>query len=375
MNAIQRTLQRIDAFQQRRKWLAFPFAVVKKFGDDRAGNLAALIAYYGFFSLFPLLLVMVSVLGFLLRGHPDLQSRIINSALGQFPVIGDQLKTNVKVLTGSGAGVVLGVGTVLALWAGLGVTNAAQNAFNDIWDVPLKERPNFLESRLRGLMMLVVLGVITLASTFLSGLGAVGGAPFFWLGALGLAGSLILNLALYLVGFRVLTDRDLSWGDVFPGAAVGALLWTALQLLGSLIVGHQVKNASALYGFFGFVIAMLAWIYLGAQITLYCAEINVVRKNGLWPRSLIQPSLTEADRRTLVRSAQVEERRPEESVDVSFGTTTGAGPAPPAGDGVMGSKPSRNHRDHSFATAAATGGAAVLMAGLVARLRRRRSRS
>ena len=76
MNAIQRTLQRIDAFQQRRKWLAFPFAVVKKFGDDRAGNLAALIAYYGFFSLFPLLLVMVSVLGFILRGHPDLQSRI-----------------------------------------------------------------------------------------------------------------------------------------------------------------------------------------------------------------------------------------------------------------------------------------------------------
>src|SRR5207237_9573899 len=159
-----------------------------------------------------------------------------------------------------------------------------------------------------------------------------------------------------------------------PGAAVGSVLWTALQLLGSLIVGHQVKNASALYGFFGFVIAMLAWIYLGAQITLYCAEINVVRKNGLWPRSLIQPPLTEADHRTLVRSAQVEERRPEESVDVSFGTTTGAGLAPPAGDGAMGSRPSRHYRDRSFARAAATGGGRVLMAGPGARLRARRDR-
>src|SRR6266542_5843732 len=115
----------IDGYQQRRRWLAFPMAVVKKFGDDRAGNLAALIAYYGFFSLFPLLLVLVAVLGFILRGNATLQESIVNSALAQFPIIGDQIKTNVKALSGS-AGVALGIGTLVALWAGLGVTNAAQ---------------------------------------------------------------------------------------------------------------------------------------------------------------------------------------------------------------------------------------------------------
>ncbi len=329
MNVIQKTLHRIDDFQQTKKPLAFPFAVVKKFGDDRAGNLAALIAYYGFFSLFPLMLVMVAVLGFVLRGNPDLQAKVINSALSQFPVVGDQLKGNIKALTGSGAGVVLGLGTLGAVWAGLGVTNAAQNAFNDVWGVPLKERPNFLESRVRGLIMLVVLGVMSLAATFLSGLGTVGGAKFIWLGAIALIGSLGLNLLLYLVAFRVLTTRDLSWGDVFAGAVVGAVLWTALQFVGGFYVGHTVKNASSLYGTFGFVIGLLTWIYLGAQLTLYAAEVNVVRKDGLWPRSLVQPPFTEADKRTMERSAKVEERKPEESVDVFFDAPTkevGAGP-------------------------------------------------
>src|SRR5438128_2932369 len=105
---IQRTLRTVDDFQQRRRWLAFPFAVFKKFGDDKAGNLAALIAYYGFFSLFPLLLVMVAVLGFLLRNNPHLRASIINSTLAEFPIIGDQIRTNVRALSGTSAGLGLG---------------------------------------------------------------------------------------------------------------------------------------------------------------------------------------------------------------------------------------------------------------------------
>jgi YihY family inner membrane protein len=378
VQALKRLIARIDDYQQRRRVLAFPFAVVKKFGDDQAGNLAALIAYYGFLSIFPLMVVMVAVLGFVLRGNADLQGKVIGSALAQFPVIGEQLRNNIKGLTGSGAGVALGVGTVGALWAGLGVTQAAQNAFNSVWNVPRRDRPNFVESRLRGLIMLAVLGVLTLASTFVSGVGTAEGGHFFWLGALGLSAALALNLALYMVAFRVLTDVKLSWGDVLPGAAFGAVMWTLLQSLGGYIVQHQLKNASALYGTFGFILALLGWIYLGAQVTLYAAEINVVRKKRLWPRSIVQPPLTDADRRTLEHAAKEEERIREERIDVRIDEPAGdvsgalAEKAPAASNASPakgnGSRPKPQRRTIGGLPAAGLG---ALMGLVFARPRRR----
>jgi membrane protein len=317
VNVLGGLVRKVDRFQQRHPTVGFPFAVVKKFGDDRAGNLAALIAYYGFFSLFPLLLVFVTVLGYVLRGHPDLQASVQHSALRQFPVIGQSIK--VKALTGSG--LALGVGIVTTLWAGLGVTQAGQNAMNEVWDVPLRDRPNFLSSRLRGLLMLAVLGTITVASTFLAGVGTVSGKFGVLLRIVGLIGSLLLNLALYLLSFRILTRKDLSWADVLPGAALGAVLWTALQAVGGLYVAHQVQGAESTYGTFALVIGLLVWISLGAQITLYCAEINVVRKERLWPRSLVQPPSSKEDRQVMTRSAKVEERRPEEQIEVRFGVS------------------------------------------------------
>jgi YihY family inner membrane protein len=318
MKAVDDTVERVDRYQQSRSWAAFPVAVFKKFGDDRAGNLAALIAYYGFFSLFPLLLVMVAILGFIIRGHPSLRASIINSTLAQFPIIGDQIRHNVKALSGPSAGVGLGVGTAVALWAGLGVTQAAQNALNDIWDVPIKRRPNFLQSRLRGLIMLAVLGTMSLGSTFLSGLGTATGDLGVALRVLGFAGSGLLNLGVFLLAYLVLTQRDVPWRAAFPGAVFAAVGWTVLQAIGTLYVSHTLKGATQVYGFFGFVIGLLAWIYLGAQILLLGAEINVVRAKHLWPRSLKQAPLTTADERTFVRKAGVEERIPQETVDVSF---------------------------------------------------------
>src|SRR5438034_1578686 len=236
MSFIDRTVRRIDAFQAERRWLAFPFAVVKKFGDDRAGNLATLIAYYGFFSLFPLLLVFVSILGLVLQGNSDLRDRILHSALRDFPVIGDQIARNIHSISGNGVALALGI--VLTLWAGMGVTMAAQNAMNQVWDVPRKDWPNLLKSRLRGLLMLVILGSLTVGATFLSGLSASGswGAVLV---VVGIVGSFVINLALFLLAYRVLTVRDLSWGDVFPGAAVAAVAWTAMQSLGGYYLTHQ----------------------------------------------------------------------------------------------------------------------------------------
>src|SRR5205809_4666591 len=173
MNLIERTMHRIDERQQRNRYVAFPFAVFKKFGDDQAGNLAALIAYYGFFSLFPLLLTFVSVLGLALRGHKGLQDSIVHSALRDFPVIGDQIAKNIHSISGNG--VALAIGIAGTLWAGMGVTQAAQNAMNQIWDVPRKDWPNFFKSRLRGLLMPAILGTLTVGATFMSGLSTSAG--------------------------------------------------------------------------------------------------------------------------------------------------------------------------------------------------------
>lgn len=299
-------LRRLDRLQQRWRALAFPFAVFRKFGDDQAGSLAALIAYWGFFSLFPLLLVLITTLGIVLRGHSALQRSILNSALTNFPVIGDDLQRSTHALSGhTTLGFVIGIG--LALWAGLGVVRAMENAMNSVWQVPFRRRPNFWISVGRAIVMLALLGAVTVLS---AGVAAVGGASHvWWWTAVGVLLSLALNFGLFMLAFRILTTADVSWSDVRIGAVIGAVAWTVLQALGGYIVSHQLQHASATYGTFAIVVGLLGWMYIGAQLTLYAAELNVVRARRLWPRSLIQPPLTEADRRQLDLLAKVEERR------------------------------------------------------------------
>lgn len=335
VSAGQGFVRALDRFQREHAWAGFPYAVVRKYGDDQAGYLAALVAYYGFFSVFPLMLVFVSVLGIVLANDPELQARIIDSALAQFPIVGPTIAAEVDAITGNTVALVIGL--VAALWAGLGVVQAGQNAMNRVWDVPRKDWPNFLLSRLRSLLMLIVLAALVLASTFLSGLATVAGAS----GPIGRIWQLVpsfgLNVLLFLLVYRVLTRLDLRWRDVLPGALVAAALWTLLQSLGGWYVSHTVTNATNVYGTFAIVIGLLVWIYLGAQITLYCAEINVVRLRRLWPRSLVQPPFTDADRRVLRAGTLAERRRAEQHVEVTFepeDRPAGTDAPLPRGDGV-----------------------------------------
>jgi len=314
LNAAEKAVRGADRFHQRRRWLAFPYAVVKKFGDDEAGNLAALVAYYGFFSVFPLMLVFVTVLGMALRGNTRLQNSIVNSALAKFPVVGTQISNNIHSLTGSGLALVVGI--ALSLWASLGVVKVMQTAMNTVWNVPYRYRPNFLRSTIRALIMLLVLGVITVASAAAGGVGAA--SHTWWWVVVGILASLVLNFVLFMLAFRILTTEDLSWADVRPGAIIGAVAWTVLQALGGYYVAHQLRGASDTYGTFATVIGLLAWIYLGAQVTLFAAEVNVVNKRQLWPRGIVQPPLTEADERALSDYAKQEQRRPEERVNVTI---------------------------------------------------------
>ena len=308
----RRYLERFDRYQQGHRWIAIPFAVVRKFSDDQAGSLAALIAYYGFFSLFPLLLVFVTVLGYVLHGDPHLQSSVENGVLGQFPIINPK---DIHALHGHVISLIIGVAG--SLWGGLAVTNASQNAFNKVWAVPMKDRPTYIQTRLRGLGVLAALGILFVVSTAASGLvtGGLGG-PLAKVA--GYAVSLILNVALFLAAFRLLTSAQVKTRCLMPGVYVAAVAWEILQVVGGLYVNHVVRHASATYGNFALVIGLLSWLYLGAQMTLYAAEINVVGARRLWPRSLLHSPPTIGDEETLTALAKVEERLPAQEIEVRF---------------------------------------------------------
>jgi len=267
--------------------------VLYKFFDDQGGYLAALITYYGFLSLFPLLLLLVTVLGYLLHGNPGLQHQILHSALSQFPIIGDQLGGDVHAAHGSVLAIVIGV--LGSLYGGIGVVQAAQNAMNVVWAVPKNTRPNPIKGRLRSLLMLAVLGVGLLLTTALSGLTT--GAHAYVSGPVASTGirlvtlilAVLLNVGLFVAAFRLLTARDVTTRQVLPGAVVAAVGWQVLQAVGTYLVGSKLRGASSSYGVFGIVLGLLAFIYLAAILVVFCAEANTVAAQRLWPRSLLTP--------------------------------------------------------------------------------------
>lgn len=273
-------LSRVDRFQRRHRALAVAVAAARKFGEDRGSNLGAVVTYYTFFSLFPLLLVFLTVLGYVLHGDPSALTSVKSTVLARFPgigptIVGGHLK---------GSGLALVVGIVICLYAGLGVTGSMGAALNRIWDVPRHEQPNFLRSRLRGLATLAVIGILFLAGSAASGI-VGGGLSGPVVTVLGVVVSLALNLALFLITFRVLCAAAPPWRKLLPGAVLAALVWEALQLVGGLYI-HHVAHADSAYGVFALVLGILAWLHLGSQATVYAAELNVVIERRLWPRAL-----------------------------------------------------------------------------------------
>jgi membrane protein len=323
----------LDGFQRRHTWLGFPVAVVYKFVDDQGGYLASLITYYGFLSLFPLLLLLVSVLGYTLDGDPALQHALVGSALQQFPIIGPELQQNVSSIHGSAPGVVLGI--FGALYGGLGVTLAIQNAFDRVWAVPHYARPNLLVSRLRGLVLFVLFGAVILMTTALSALGPVADGLGYGLGTgariAALAVAVAINLAMFVIGFRILTARDVELADLMPGAVAAATAVQVLQTVGALFLSRELNGASQVYGVFGLVFGLLAWLYAQAAIVVFCAEINTVRTRRLWPRNLLtlfieDVTLTPADRASYRSYANTERYQPSQQVHPTFDHHTN-GPA------------------------------------------------
>jgi membrane protein len=309
-----RLLENVDRLQQRHQVLAIAVGTWRKFSEDKAGNLAALIAYYAFFSIFPLLLVLVTVLDLVIRNNAHLRDQLLHSALSQYPVIGDQLKNNLHPL--SQTGLALAIGLLLTLYAARGIAVAMQNAVNTVWGVPQYRRPAFPWSLLRSFGLIAVIGPGMIATITLS---SVAGGTGHLSGAAAriaaIAVALVLNVGLFWLGFRIAASAEIATRDLRLSAILAAIVWQVLQLFGGYLVGHQLATKSA-YGVFGIVLGLLAWFYLQAQITLYLVELNVVRSRRLWPRSLAPPPLTEADLRAYQLYAQVSQRRPDLEITV-----------------------------------------------------------
>ena len=313
-------LTRIDTWQRRHGRAAFVVAVVKKFGDDRASSLAALIAYYAFLSLFPLLLAFVSVLGFLLEDDPGLQEDIVDSALARIPVIGAQLGDDVQPLTGSG--VALAIGLVGALWAGLGVTLALGRAFDEIWDVPRLEQRGPLARRARGAIVLVILACVLVAATVAGGVAIAGEVGPIAERIVAAGASLLVNAAVFMAAFWLLTARPRRPHDLLPGVLFAAAGWLGLQAAGGWYVTRAIDGAGDTYGAFALVIGLLSWFWLGSHLLLVAAEVNVVRLRRLWPRSLTG-ELEPADRLAMRRFAVATRQDRRQRVTVTFSDARG----------------------------------------------------
>lgn len=260
----------------------------------------------------------------MLQGNEELGQRILDSALRQFPVIGDQL-SDPSGLGGTGIAVVVGV--VGSLYGALGVAQAAQNAMNIAWAVPRNRRPDPFTSRLRSALLLLTAGLAILATTALTavgkGLASLGGAPGAVLQVVATLIAVALNALVFIFAFRLLTATKLSVREVAPGAIAAAVLWQLLQTAGVAYVNNVVTNTSETNGVFALVLGLMAWIYVGAIALVGCVEFNVVRAKQLYPRALLSPftddvDLTRADQDAYTDSAAAQQAKGFETVDVDF---------------------------------------------------------
>jgi YihY family inner membrane protein len=267
-------------------------AVLKKYSDDRGGQMSALITFYGFLAVFPLLLLLVTVVGLVVGPRSHAEQEIVNSALSQFPVIGERLGSSIKALHKPSA-LAFVVSLVGLLWGSLGVTNTIQAASATMWGVPRHQEATLLRRIGRGLLLLGTIATAVVGSAVLAGLSTVGGGKLssspaaYW--AFTLVGAAVVNLGAYFLALRILAPAGTGWRSLVPGTLIGGLGWTVLETLGGLLVSHVLRHTSQLYGFFAIVLGLIFWLSLGSQLFVYAGQTNVVLARHQWPRHIDDP--------------------------------------------------------------------------------------
>ncbi|HET8602321.1 MAG TPA: YihY/virulence factor BrkB family protein [Marmoricola sp.] len=312
--AVKEKLEQVDQFQQQHKPVGVTVAVVKKFGEDKSTNLASMIAFWAFFSIFPLLLVFVTLMGFFLP--PSNKDQVLHRVASMFPMLDP---STIGGLHGSWWALIIGIAS--AIWSGSSVVRTTQFAFNSVWEIPIKEQPKLLEQVTRSLVVLATLGVGLVISTLITGYisGTANVLHIGWFGHIvGYVIAIALDVALFLIAFRWLTDRDVSFRDVLPGALLSGVAFWILQSISSLIISRYLQNAQGTYGNFATVITILWWFYIQSIITLFGAQLNVVLRERLHPRGLVDPPDTEADHRAYDKYAKERTYHDEERVETEF---------------------------------------------------------
>ena len=280
---VERLIDGADRFQQRHRATAVPSAVLRKYSDDQAGRLTGQISHSAFLAVFPMLLVLLTVVGIFLNGHKGLQDDIVNSALRQFPVLGTDLRNNVHQLSTNNA-LALAVGLVWLLYGSMRLSRSAQLMMAVVWGIERDELPDFWHWLPRAAGFLAVLGVGFLAGGALAGLGAFGRLGHFS-ALVGLVPALGVNVLMFWGGFAVVVRIPRGERALWPGALLAGTGWTLLLFAGAQLINHQLRHLSNLYGTFATILGLIWWIALGAMVTVYSAEVNVVLTRHLWPRS------------------------------------------------------------------------------------------
>ncbi|HYH74757.1 MAG TPA: YihY/virulence factor BrkB family protein [Candidatus Saccharimonadales bacterium] len=316
MNIITVVTQKLDAFQQRHPVVGFPYAVIKKFGDDNGGFQAALITYYGFLSLFPLLLVLVTVLHLVFNNNPAVEAQVSSSINTYFPMLGEQLQGSIQSMGKTGFG--LAIGIIITLYGARGAADALRYALDNMWQIPKDKRAGFPKNILQSLSI-IGMGAVGFAATIGASIITSSLGRAWWVKVvLNIVGFIILAGTTTVI-FHLATARRISLKNVAIGATISALGVQLLLTFGSLLVAHQLKGLDALYGTFAIVLGLLFWIYLITQVVVYAAEIDTVRYHKLWPRGLDAKHPTAGDKKAYALAAKAAEYISQENIDVSFG--------------------------------------------------------
>ena len=329
---VNRIIAWADRLQRRHGVLGFPYAVIKKYGDDAGGRQAALITYYGFLSIFPLLLLGVAVLSRVLADHPDLRRRLIDEIVPK--ALRPTIEHSLATLPTSTIPFV--VGLVSLLLAGTGVVFSAYQTLNHVAAVRHRRRLSYFVRYLRVFAVLAMVmagalavGTLTVVATALPGQPGVQRAA-------AVLGSALVAFGVLVLGAKLLLARPAPVRVLWPGAVLGAAAVTVVLTLGAPLLARLVVKAGPVYGSFATVAGMFALLYLIGQALVYAAEVAAVRYARLWPRALDLNRPTEADARALALLAREQERIPAARVEFHLaapGSPPGPGDSPPVGSG------------------------------------------
>lgn len=280
---MQKVIKWLDSFQQQHRLSAFIVAVIKKYTEDEAGHQAALLTYYAFLSLFPLLLVLATLTEYINTSHPALQASIVQGTTNYFPVLGTQLAAHVNTLQKSGFALL--VGTLFTVYGAHGVADAFRNGVQRLWKIPKSQRDGFPKSTLKSLCIIIVGGIGFIVASISMGLAGTAGHGWVFRVL-----SVLINLAIWFGLFILLLNislpRHVPFRETRVAALTAAVGLVILQVLGGYLLKHELQHLDALYSYFALSLGLLFWIYLQVQVVFYSLEIAAVRSHKLWPRSL-----------------------------------------------------------------------------------------